>query len=206
MPTKLTAPMKKMAVFKATPRPVKPRTATSFRSFGPRHMRLFEAPENRTNLFTNVPPAFVGAHNSTTEWMVYAALAVITKSPKDPTLPPYVGGDTWYYQKAQDGGRAERGGSVTDFLVDTGYHRVGINVDTQRWHLMAGPEQMTRDFFLRTHTKSVDFFVVIYDYDFIHDPSGQAVCAVVQKALKLEQNADPLRGGRDFYVVRPGVR
>ncbi len=198
---KLTARMKRMPVFKTSPRPTKPRTPP-VRTYGPEHLRLQAEPESRSNLFTTVPAGFVTAHTSATEWMVYAGLAVVTKSPRDPTKPPFVGGDTWTYQKAVDGGRNTKGGQVVDFVVEAGGHTVGIRVQTERWHILAGSAQIANDFFLKTHLKAVDFLIDIFDMDFIGDPTGRAVCAVLQKALKLEQNPDPIRSGR-FYPVRP---
>ncbi|MBA3575333.1 MAG: hypothetical protein H0W37_10325 [Pseudonocardiales bacterium] len=199
--TSLRAPMKKMPLFKSTPRPVTARAKPS-RSTGPRELRLQANPESRSTLFTTVPAGFKTAHNSATEWMVYAAMAILLGEPKHFTKPPFSGSPPrWYYQKAIDGGRNQRGGSVADFIVDVNGSLIGIRVQTERFHILAGPDQVANDFFMRTHTRAVAHIIDVYDMDFVGDPTGRAVVAVVAKALKLEQNVDPLRSGR-FYPVR----
>ena len=179
------------------------------RPTGPEHLKLGQYP-TRIGIGPGEPPeGFVvpTSHNSKTEWLIYWALATLLDDPKDPRQPPFNGSRTgqWVVQIFEQGGRVP-GGSVTDFAVQTPTGWIGIRVDSERWHTMAGPNQQIRDLFLKTHVKSLQKVITVYEQHFIEDSgpqgTGQAVCRVVALALKGIELPNPIRAGT-AYRVRP---
>jgi hypothetical protein len=81
--------------------PLKPLRRPPVRLSGPRTLRLQSDPV-AVGGPGEPPEGFVTAHQSALEWDVYWGFARVTRSPRDPRKPPFVGGDTWSYQKAVD--------------------------------------------------------------------------------------------------------
>lgn len=161
------------------------------RPTGPKIYRLQAKPQMVAVGPGEPPEGFVTAHTSKTEWWVFWAIAKVLNDPPDPRQPPFVGGENWAYQKAEEGGRI-KGGQVLDFVVFNGERSIGIRVETERYHIFTTADAHARDFYLKTHSAAADEIVSIWDQDFMGDPTGQAVCAVVARALKGEESASPI--------------
>lgn len=172
----------------------KPIRKVPVRTFGPRIYRLNVEPKGVSGP-GEPPTGLVTQWTSKTEWYVYWALAKILGDPKDPRKPPFIGGTNWQYQKALDGGRRVRGGQVLDFVIWNGTKTIGIRVETERYHIFTSAQKQAEDFYQRTHSAGVDQVVSIFDQDFIGDTSGQQVCAVVARAIKGQQDPNPIRFG-----------
>lgn len=142
------------------------------------------------------PEGFVTAHTSRTEWIIYWALAKVLRDPPNPRKPPFVGGATWSYQKAIDGGRVV-GGQVVDFVVlgERGNPTVGIRVQTEHFHIMTDTAKQIEDFLLKVTERAIDLIVDIFDQDFIADKTGHAACVVVANAIKGIQRGNPITQG-----------
>lgn len=142
------------------------------------------------------PPGFVTARTSGSEWLVYWALMRKLDAQKDPRRPPFLGGDTWTYQKAQDG-RFTRdvGSQVVDFVVQQASRTLGMRLQSERFHVAASPQQQARDFYLKTHSRRIDLVIDLFEQDFIADATGEAVCRVVAEALKGVSAASPIAFG-----------
>lgn len=185
---KLPKPKQVMKLRVERPFPVAPR--------GWKHLRLGVRPV-RIGIGPGEPPeGFVGAHTSREEWLVYWAIATKLNDPKDPRIGPFTGsriGD-WNYQKIEGGGRIP-GGSVTDFQVRTPTGWIGIRLDTERWHIFAGPNQQLKDLFIKTHVRSVQKIVTVYSQDFVEDDTGEAVMKVVALALRGIEYMNPIKSG-----------
>lgn len=162
---------------------------------GPEHLRLGQRPA-RIGVGPGPPPAgFIGAHTSGEEWQLYWAFATILKDPKDPRQPPFTGSrvGNWFFQVQEQGGRVPAG-SVSDFQLKTPNGWIIVRLDTERWHIFAGPNQQLKDLFLKTHLRSGKV-VTVYSQDFVHDTSGEAVCRVAALALKGIEMPNPIRHG-----------
>ena len=141
------------------------------------------------------PEGFIGAHNSVSEWEFYWAMARVTKSPKDPRKPPFVGGIDWEYQKPVGGGRIV-GGEVVDFVYVSARNKtIGIRVQTERFHIMTDAAKQMSDFFLKVETKGVDQVVDVFDADWIGDKTGRAICIVAANAIKGITRYSPIIAG-----------
>jgi hypothetical protein len=186
------------------PKPGKPSAFHPPRPFavapkGPKHLRLGQHPI-RIGVGPGEPPeGFVGAHTSREEWLVYWAIATHLDDPKDPRVPPFTGSriGRWHYQALEGAGMGGRipGGSVTDYQVQTPTGWIGIRLDTERWHIFAGPNQQLKDLFIKTHTRSVQKTVTVYSQDFVEDETGAAVMKVVALALRGIEMPNPIRSG-----------
>ena len=150
------------------------------------------------------PPGFVTAHTSASEWRYYWAVCKATGSPKDCRKPPFVGGDNWIYQAAVDGMFTRAVASqVIDFVVNMEGLRIGLRIQTERWHVMASSMVQERDKWLKNSTKGVDVMIDLFDQWSIGDPSGKAVIDQVVKALRLVPDPDPLTNGTARQVRPP---
>jgi hypothetical protein len=164
---------------------------------GPKHLHLGERPDYIGVGPGPPPPGFVSAHTSGEEWQVYWAIANHLKDPRDPRVPPFTGGRTgnWFFQAKDAGGRVA-GGSVTDYQIKQPYGWLGIRLDTEKWHIFAGPNQQLKDLFIKTHVRSVQKIVTIYSQDFVgRDETGEAVMKVVALALRGIEMMNPIRAG-----------
>lgn len=161
---------------------------------GPRLFGQGRVKPHATDFF-DPPPGFVGAHTSREEWVVYRAFAAVTGTPRAPRNPPYTGGATWTYQKAVEGGRQTRGGSVTDFVYVGPTGEIGVLLDTERWHVFAGPEKQATDRMLKARASRYMQIATIYSQDILGDPTGKAACEAVAKAIRGISGADVIATG-----------
>lgn len=148
------------------------------------------------------PPDFVGAHTSTPEFMIYAAISKVTHDPPDPRKPPYVGGITWQYQDPLLGGRQTKGGQVCDFAIQWGGETVCIRLQSEYFHVEGSASKKASELFDKSH----DTFRVedIYEGDFVADCTLRAACAVVANALAGRDTPDPANLGTAQQVRRKG--
>lgn len=191
-PIKGLPPLPKMGGRYSRPKPLR---KVPTRPMGPRIYRLGQKPRRADGGPGEPPIGFVTPHTSKTEWVVYWAMAKVLGTPLNPRKPPFTGGSNWQYQKSVGGGRRVRGGQVLDFVVFSGVKSIGIRVETERFHIFTNATTHAYDFYLRTHAVGVDEVVAIYDSDFLGDTSGRAACAVVARAVKGEQDPNPIRLG-----------
>lgn len=195
------------------PSPFHPKKPFSVAPRGPKRLHLGQHPVYMDAGPGEPPEGFVGAHTSREEWWVYWAIAKHLNDPKDPRVPPFTGSrvGNWNYQALEGAGAGGRipGGSVTDYQVKTPTGWIGIRLDTERWHIFAGPNQQLKDLFIKTHTKSVQQTVTIFSQDFIEDESGEAVMKVVALALRGIEYPNPIRFGTARrtrpHIARPRV-
>jgi hypothetical protein len=171
-------------------KPLTPLRRPPVRMTGPRLLRLSSDPEERGG--PGEPPiGFVTAHTSRDEWQVYWAFAKVTKDPANPRQAPYVGGATWSYQKAVDGGRVV-GGQVVDFVyMHPDDQTTGFRIQTEHWHIMTDSAKQMDDFFLKSSQTSIDQIIDLYSHMWVGDPSGKKVCAIVANGIKGIQSYSP---------------
>lgn len=176
----------------------------TIRPLGPRMYRLGKKPDVYGRGPGIPPPGFVTAHTSASEWRYYWALARIFRDPPNPRKPPFSGGKNWTYQGAIDG-RFTRdvGSSVVDFIVEQGTRVLGIRIQSERWHVMAGSTKIWKDFFAKTHQTGVDLMIDLYDQYSLSDKSGEATIKQVKNALKGNQEPDPIKAGTALRVREP---
>jgi hypothetical protein len=169
------------------------------RNTGPRELRLQSDPVQKAG--PGAPPeGFITAHQSKTEWVWYWASSRVLKDPRDPRKGPFVGGATWQYQKAIDGGRII-GGQVVDFVYLLEKNKtLGVRIQTEHFHIMTDAATQLQDFFLKTSQRAVDQVIDVYDQDWLWDASGQAACAAVANALKGVQAYAPPFAGRSQRI------
>jgi hypothetical protein len=174
------------------------------RPLGPRLYKLAKNPDLVGGGPGEPPLGFVTGTTSRSEWRYYWALAKIFSDPLDPRRPPFTGGKEWQYQAAVDG-RFTRdvGSSVIDFLIYQGVRKLGIRLQTERWHVMAGPQKFWKDFFLKTHSNEVDLIIDVFDQYSLADRTGEATIKQLKNALKGNQEPDPVRLGTALQVREP---
>lgn len=150
------------------------------------------------------PPGFLTAWTSASEWRYYWAIAKIMDDPPNPRQPPFAGGREWKYQWEDPAfGARVPGGQVMDFAVEWADEVVGLRIQTERYHVMAGANQQARDAFLKMHILVVDRVMDLFDQVSIHDLSGAATVAQVKRALRGEVEVDPIKAGTAQRVRAP---
>ena len=172
---------------------------------GPKIYHRGEHPRLGDEPFLHPPDGFVMAHTSLPEWMAYLAFSMETGYPSNPWQGPFIGGPpVWVYQKAEDGGRVP-GGSVSDFVILNwqGQANIGVRIETERFHIWTDAAQQAKDFTISTHLRRLSKVIRIYDQDFIDDPSGGKICALVALALKGQEKANPIYFGTAQRVRMP---
>ena len=87
---------------------------------------------------------------TTPEYLVYRALEGLG----------YKEVDDFDYQSSQQGGRAERGGSVLDFYIPE--LNLGLNIQSEYWHY-GRPEQVRRDQLQRESLEASGIRIVYLD-------------------------------------------
>jgi hypothetical protein len=183
---------------------LKPLRRPPLRFTGPRVLRLQARPIEKGGP-GEPPEGFITAHTSKDEWIIYWALAKVTKDPRDPRIPPFTGGANWEYQKAIDGGRIV-GGQVVDFVyVQPDSKTLGLRIQTEHWHIMTTAAKQQQDFLLKVSQRAVDQIVDIFSQDYLGDASGKAACAVVADAIKGNQSYSPIFSGA-AQRIRGGIR
>lgn len=162
----------------------------------PTGSRLFNRKPVRVSGPGAPPVGFVGAKNSASEWFIYWALAKIFGVPRDPRLPPFSGAedDTWRYQSYQRAATLS-GRTNIDFTVNYRGERVGIRIESERYHIFVNPIQAAYDREAIYMTSARNRIVNLYEQDFIGDPTGAAAIVLVKEALRGEQRPDPRSAG-----------
>lgn len=175
---------------KRIPRPPRIRYFT----VAPQGPKIYQLGKNvdQLNDWFDPPAAFLDPklHGSSEEWPIYKALMLILDPGRDPRKPPYQGGNGWAYQKMIDGGRIP-GGQVVDFIVDQGNRTLGLRVQTERYHVMASPDKIAFDAYLKQHLSAIDLVIDIFSQYYIEDRSGKAAMYQVREALKGNQQPNP---------------
>lgn len=161
---------------------------------GPRDLGLQKKPI-RTGGPGEPPPMFVSATTSRSEWVAYWALAKAFNDPRDPRQPPFFGGRDWGYQIALQGGRREPGGSVVDFIVYLPGETIGIRLQTERFHIAAGPEKQAYDEAQFTNLSRFLTVRDLYEQDILGDPSGEAAVRAVIDLIGGRGRMSPIRSG-----------
>lgn len=200
-----TAPLRRVPrvpVLAKEPRPIKvPKPVIAPR--GPAIYKLGAAPQEVSGGPGEPPTGFVTAQTSAEEWVYYWAIAKVLGDPKNPRQAPYTGGRDWDYQSDDPifGGRIA-GGAVLDYVVRLAGETVGIRLQTERWHVMAGATQQAKDFYSFIHLRSTTRVMDVFTQYGIADASGRAACEQIARALRGDREADPLRLGT-ARQVRP---
>ena len=195
----------------APPRPPRPTGPTVF----PRGPALLGLGQKRHEISgPGIAPAeFLLPSTSAYEWVWYWASAKWYHDPPDPRMPPFSGARSgvWEYQIPTDpGDPRSAGGSISDFLYHEPSGDVIVRIDTWYFHTTAGPEKQAKDIWQTIHAGGLNTRVErVYDFQFIHDPSGKAAIEALRSALAGEGIIGPGSGGtasqiRDM-VERPAV-
>lgn len=148
------------------------------------------------------PPGFTTGQTSDPEWLVYAALAAIFGLPKDPRIPPYLGGPPiWQYQKMVQGGK-QLGGSNLDFVVDQLGELFIFRIQSLRYHVSVPSAKHAYDVLQEMRLSRVGGkparVVDLYEQDFLRKDPGQAAAAtvkVVKRALAGIEDTGPVPSG-----------
>lgn len=141
------------------------------------------------------PAGFIGGATSQSEWYFYWALTQLRG-------PEGLEG-RWDYQSGQQGGRRVVGGSILDFTCYENEYIIGIRIQTFYFHLAApgGAYKVADDLQQKIHLQDgTDLYIVdVYEQDYIHDESGDAVMREARRALSLIEEYNPRSAG----LVRP---
>jgi hypothetical protein len=168
----------------------------------PRGSKLLKTKE--TSQFMNPPNGFVGEWNSLSEWFVYLGLWFVLGEEGDPMSPPFDGGYRFTYQVPAFGGRSNLGGQVIDFVVTLrDGQQIGMYVQSDRWHLMGGPEKEAQDLSAQLRATSIMRVAPILETDFLRDPTGEACCRTLVRVLGGRQFIGPTNTGT-FITSRAG--
>jgi hypothetical protein len=174
----------------------------------PEGPRMYKTPRDKGFIseFKNPPPGFATGQNSPLEWMVYLAFWKILGLSGDARTGPFEGfpGILGY----QVGGSA-LGQSKIDFVVYPNRRSRGLRyafrIQTEYFHNFTDNEKQVYDIMQSWHLSEYNVVVDIYDYEFAEDPTGQAVCILLKRALNGELWSPP--GATGYAMrVRPGRR
>lgn len=172
----------------------------------PQGPRMYQTPRDKgyVSEFMNPPPGFNIGQTSTYEWMVYLGFAKIFGQPADPRIAPFFGAPgLWGYQV----GSNELGGAVIDFVVypnrRTRGRRMAFRVQTEYFHNYVDAERHAYDLMQLWRLSDYNDVVDIYDYEFAHDPTGQAVIILLKRAMNGELWSPTTNTGV-AQRVRPG--
>jgi len=174
------------------PRPL-PVRKHAIRPTGPRVYGLSR--KSRSAIGFGDPPAeFLDPtyHGSGHEWIYYWALSRIFRDPPDPRKPPYEGGKLWQYQVSVDGTFIRSPlSSVLDFLVLFGGQKIGLRIQTERYHVFADAARNAQDYYLKFHSAAVDRIMDLHPQYVIADETGQAAIKQVARALSGQEEPNP---------------
>lgn len=164
--------------------------------------RYLDFPQQRTHTGGpgDPPPNWDEAKTSDTEWYPYWGLARIfgEPSPEHVREAPFVGAPgIWEYQKYIPGGIVT---TNIDFLIlpTNGLAKpTAIRVQTEFVHLFPQDnDKYAADIIYRNEVELAGYNVVdIYDYQFLGDPSGQAVIVQLKAAMGLIEQPNPILTG-----------
>jgi hypothetical protein len=189
--------------------PANPRKTVVFPT-GPKHLRLSKKPtKGETTVWTVPPVGFLTAHNSIEEWQVFLAISFQRKTPRNPFIGPFVGGDDWVYQKAAPAtafGHARLrapASSVSDFAVQEGAGWLVIRLQTERFHVFTTSDIQEKDAEIAVNLQGVTDVIDIFSADFIFDTTGETVSRIVARALKHIPSPSPTGFSSAIRVRRP---
>jgi hypothetical protein len=172
----------------------------------PQGPRMYQTPRDKGFIseFTNVPVGFNSGTTSTYEWMIYLGFAKIFGLPNDPRVPPFFGAPgIWGYQV----GSRQQGSAVIDFVVypnrRTRGRRMAFRVQTEYFHNYTDAERQAYDLMQLWNLSDYNDVVDLYDYEFAHDPTGQATCILLKRAMNGELWS-PIGNTGVAMRVRPG--
>ena len=164
-------------------------------STGPRLLGLARDPHIIAGPGT--PPAgFVGPTTSASEWVVYWAIAKVFDDPENPRLPPFGGGRDWSYQQSVEGGRRERGGSVVDYVLFLPGEKIGLRLQTERFHYMAGPKKQSYDIIQQNNLSRFMTIRDIFELDILPAGDGSKAVARVVDILGGRRRINPITSQR----------
>lgn len=153
------------------------------------------------------PPTFLTPRTSKTEWYVYWGLATIFDNPKDPRQAPFLGGyPDWTYQLALDDA-----GAIVDFIVNNpgkSQQSIALRIVTEYWHLYTTNGKHASDEMQKEALSAYFTVIDLYDFDFIHDPTGAATIVTLKNVLGMIERPNPLWLGtaiRGSRIDRIGV-
>lgn len=130
---------------------------------------------------------FLGGTVSMTECMFYWAM--------EKMLGPE--GREWDYQGSKLGGRHMPGGAVVDFVYyGFGEQQVAIRIQTYYFHQGVDPNKKAEDREQRIALEDAGYIVIdVWEQEFIHDETGQAVLKVAHDAINGIQHENPMASG-----------
>lgn len=173
----------------------------------PRGPRAVNVREQIIGGYGDPPPGFIGGQNSITEWIVYWALAKIFDSPKNPRIPPFLGGEGWSYQVAK-GGKFRRaiGSAVVDFVVYYGRTAVALRIQTEYFHTFTDSRKQATDLMQRVNLTGNDLQVIdVYDTALLGDPSGAKAIVAIKRAIGMLEDVNPTTAGTALRASRMKV-
>lgn len=148
--------------------------------------RLYKTPRDKgyVSEFTNPPPGFVNGQTSTTEWYIYLAIWKVFGLPGDARRGPFEGyPGVFGYQVGGSGA----GQSKIDFVIyptrKSRNRRMAFRIQTEYFHNFVDAEKQAYDLLQAWNLSEYNDVVDLYDYEFAEDPTGQAACVQVKRAL-----------------------
>ena len=142
------------------------------------------------------PPGFVGPTTSASEWVLYWALAKVFDDPENPRLPPFLGGRDWSYQISVEGGRRERGGSVVDMVIFLPGEKIGVRLQTERFHVFAGPKKQSYDLIQEKNLSRFMTIRDVFEQDILPAGDGSKAIAAVVNLLGGRRRISPITSQR----------
>lgn len=142
------------------------------------------------------PPGFVGPTTSLSEWICYWALSRCFDDPEEPRNPPFFGGRDWAYQIAVEGGRRERGGAVVDFIIYLPGEKVGIRLQTERFHIYAGAQKQAYDIVQGQVLSRFMTIKDIYEQDLLGGTNGDKAVQLIVDTLGGRARINPITSQR----------
>jgi len=171
------------------------RTATRL----PRGPRMYTQPTTFTGGPGKPPPGFVVGQTSASEWNLYWAFAKVFGEPVDPRKPPFQGGfPYWGYQVSYMGAyRRAPGSAVVDYVIYNGASRIGVRLQTLRFHSMADAQKKAFDSLQKFDLDQYASIVDIFEEEVLGDPSGAKYVVAAKNAIGMLEHADPILAGLD---------
>lgn len=145
------------------------------------------------------PPGFVVGQTSASEWNLYWAYAKVFDEPKDPRQPPFMGGyPYWGYQVSYMGAyRRAPGSAVVDYVIYVGGSRIGIRLQTLRFHYVTDAAKHAYDSVQKYDLEKYAQIIDVEETDVLGDPTGQKYIIAAKKSIGLIERIDPIIGGID---------
>lgn len=171
------------------------RTASVF----PQGPRIFHQPITFVGGPDKPPPGFVVGQTSASEWNLYWAFAKVFGEPKDPRVPPFMGGyPYWGYQVDYMGSYSRAPGSaVVDYVLYLGEGRVGVRLQTVRFHYVTDSKKQAYDSLQRFNLEKYARIVDVDELDVLGDPTGEKYVITAKRTAGMIERIDPIIAGLD---------